>query len=77
MAEIFYLNRQTRDNMILARRCILKTYEMVRLGREKAALRFANRAVEAFDLAMQQSRQPHRIPQIPFFSRPGHTGDAA
>lgn len=77
MAEIFYLNRKTRDSMKLARRCILKTYEMVKQGRDEAALRYANRAVEAFDFAMQQSRVPHHVPQIPFFSRPGFSGDAA
>jgi hypothetical protein len=78
MADIFYLNKQTRANMKLARKCILKTYEMVRQGRDKAALRYANRAVDAYDLAIQQARQPDRgNPPIPFFTRPSHAGDAA
>jgi len=78
MADIFYLNKQTRDNMKLARKCILKTYEMVKQGRDKAALRYANRAVEAYDLAMRQARQPDRgSPYIPFFNRLSHAGDAA
>ena len=78
MADIFYLTKHTRDNMKLARRCILKTYDMVKQGRDKAALRYANRAVEAYDLAIKQSRQPDQaIPYIPFFNRPSHAGDAA
>ena len=78
MADIFYLTKQTRDNMKLARRCILKTYELVKQGREKAALRYANRAVEAFDLAMRQAREPEQgISYIPFFNRPSPAGDAA
>ena len=78
MADIFYLNKQTRANMKLARKCILKTYEMVRQGRDKAALRYANRAVDAYDLAIQQARQPDRgNPSIPFFTHPSHAGDAA
>jgi hypothetical protein len=78
MTDIFYLNRQTRENMRLARKCILKTYEMVKLGRDAAALRYANRAVEAYDLALRQARQPNgMIPYIPTFDRPNHAGDAA
>ncbi|MDE2029087.1 MAG: hypothetical protein KGI97_00825 [Alphaproteobacteria bacterium] len=78
MADIFYLNKQTRDNMRLARQCILKTYDLVRQGREKTALRFANRAVEAFDLAMRKSREPEQdFLFIPPVVRPGSTGDAA
>lgn len=78
MADIFYLTKQTRDNMKLARKCILKTYEMVKRGRDAAALRYANRAVEAYDLAIRQARQPDgRIPYVPTFDRPSHAGDAA
>ena len=78
MADILYLNKGTRDNMKLARRCILKTYEMVRQGRDKAALRYANRAVDAYELAMKQARQPEPIVSyIPFFSRTSSVGDAA
>lgn len=66
--------------MKLARTCILKTYELVRQGRDKAALRYANRAVEAYDRAMRQARQPQQSgdrPYLPFFSRPNRAGDAA
>ncbi len=78
MADIFYLNPQTRANMRLARQCILKTYEMVRQGRDKAALKFANRAVEAFDIAMKKSREPeHGFLFIPPVRGHGRAGDAA
>lgn len=78
MAEIFYLNPQTRTNMRLARQCILKTFEMVRQGRDKSALKFANRAVEAFDLAMKKSREPgHGFLFTPPIRDHGRAGDAA
>jgi hypothetical protein len=78
MAEIYYLNQPTRDYMKLARKNILKTYELVRQGHEKAAYRCANRAVEAYDMAMQKSREPGLCFSFKtFFSRHSHTGDAA
>jgi hypothetical protein len=58
MANIYYLNRPTKTYMAIARQQILTCYSLVKQGRDKEALKSANRAVEAFEKAVSLSTQP-------------------
>lgn len=57
MAEIFYLNKPTRDNMKTARKYLFKCFARVKAGNDKEALRFANKAVAAYEAAMKTRQQ--------------------
>jgi hypothetical protein len=57
MAEILYLNKPTRDSMKSAREYLFKCFDRVKAGKEQDALRFANKAVAAYEAAMNATRQ--------------------
>jgi hypothetical protein len=69
MASIHYLNRPTKTYMAIARQQILTCYSLVKQGRDKDALKSANRAVEAFDKAMSLSVEPGHN----FLFKPSHS----
>lgn len=77
MAEIYYLTKQTRDYMKLARKNILKTYRLVSEGREAAAYRCASRAVQAHSMAIQKAQEPSSVAAlISFLKNVRSNGDA-
>lgn len=78
MAEIFFLNRQTRDYMKLARKNILKTYRLLQEGREAAAQRCARRAVQAHDMAIMKAEEPSSVAALlSYLKSVPDNGDAA
>ncbi len=55
------LNLWGRFLLWQSKRFILRTYALVRAGRDADALIAANKAVAIFDLAMQYERRSHHV----------------
>lgn len=59
MSQIYFLNQPTRANLVLARKHLHSCFRLVKQGKDKAALKYANRACIAYARAMQQCTEEH------------------
>jgi hypothetical protein len=63
MADIHFLNQPARANLALARKHLYSCFALVKKGKDKAALRHANRAIAAYEQGMRQSTEArHSFP---------------